>query len=195
MAMNFIEGGSSAFPGEQRPRDVDTPHADADAAPAFESRLRAAVRHRVATPVERSPRRQHERPEDGSLLALLASMPSLLVTTVPPDAQAAAPASLTPNDVAATVAAAWMASPSDGAASHASATGSGSQWTFALEDPLTPLGVLRVSGDPDAGWMLRVTAAQGMAPHHLAGRAERLRQRLLARGQPVTRLDVDEEEP
>jgi len=219
MAMNLIDGGSPLSSGGQLSGDACAP--DADAAPTFESRLRAAQQtaepmeedselarddppgrlparpapHRVAPHAERSPRRPQEQPEDGSPPAWLASTPSLPATTVPPDAQAAAPSPLTPNDVAAAVAVAWVASPSGSATGHAGFLGTEAQWTFALEDPLTPLALLRVSGDPAAGWTLRVTAGQGLSPHHLAGRAERLRRRLLARGQPVARLDVDEESP
>jgi hypothetical protein len=138
---------------------------------------------------QRSRRDERETMDSPNLLALLAATQPPIVPTGAEVASANAPQALTPHDVAATVAAAWVESPTGAVQVEAS----GSRWTFALADPLTPLATLRVSGDPESGWALRLTSGQGLPARQLAGRVERLRQRLLARGQPVTQLDIDEE--
>jgi hypothetical protein len=187
MAMNGIDPASTTAAAGRSfgPAGAPAP----DVAPLFEDRLPAA---RGGLPFEeRSPRRQRDRPEEAGLLALLAAAPPPWATPAPTGAGTAEPPGLTPHDIAATVAAAWVETPPDAA----DASLGGSQWTFAFDDPLTPLAALRLGGDPAAGWTLRVTGAPGFAPQQLAQRAERLRRRLLARGQPVSQLDIDEALP
>jgi hypothetical protein len=105
-----------------------------------------------------------------------------------PTATASAP--LTPQDVAASVTQAWL---HETTAPSATAPDAGSQWTFELGDPLTPLAALRVSGDATTGWALQLTAGNGLPARELAAQAQRLRQRLQARGQAVDRVEVDDD--
>lgn len=135
------------------------------------------------------PPRRHDAAGDGVPLQTLlaAAHPLPAAPDAPGTASSTAPA-LTPHDVAASVQGAWLREtpqPPAGAAA--------SQWTFALGDPLTPLAALRVSGTPGAGWALRLTAGQGWPAGALAVHADRLRQRLRARGQVVERLDIDDD--
>jgi hypothetical protein len=99
---------------------------------------------------------------------------------------AAAPLELTPHDLAATVRSLHRQEPGlrDGEA----------QWTLRLEDPLTPLASLRISGDALKGWRLQLTAAPGSPPQLLARHTARLAERLQARGQPVRELLLGDDE-
>jgi hypothetical protein len=103
----------------------------------------------------------------------------------------AQPNSLTRHDLVATVTSAWLQE----APTSAFAALEPAHWTFTLGDAMTPLAALRISGDAVAGWHLQLTASRGTSSQALAERGERLRTRLLERGQRVEGLTVDDEEP
>jgi len=139
---------------------------------------------------QRGTRRHTDTPPlpDGiALQTLLAAAHPLLLGE---SDDGAAPSTLTPHDVAASVTQAWMHEPS---AQEVPSAERGAQWTFTLGDPLTPLAVLRISGDAAAGWGLHLTAGNGLPARELATHTERLRRRLRARGQAVDRLEVDDD--
>lgn len=125
---------------------------------------------------------------DGVALQTLLAAAHPLLPGEPDDESTLSP--LTPHDVAASVTQAWMHEPS---AQEVPSAEHGAQWTFTLGDPLTPLAVLRISGDAAAGWGLHLTAGNGLPARELATHTERLRRRLRARGQAVDRLEVDDD--
>ena len=171
--------------------DAAQPRASAAADPRDERSRAHAPGH------ERAPQRNLRKhgdttppPEGVALQTLLAAAHPLLAgagDTAP--AAASTPSALTPHDVAASVAQAWLREP---AAQDAAGEARSAQWTFTLGDPLTPLAALRISGDAAAGWGLQLTAGNGLPARDLAAYTERLRQRLRARGQAVDRLEVDD---
>ncbi|MEW6704692.1 MAG: hypothetical protein AB1430_07570 [Pseudomonadota bacterium] len=173
------------------------PRADATrgAGPRFEARLAQqagdTLRDGTAVP---------PAAEQAAALQALLALPLRWPPAGPAPSQAAAPAtattpaaaaSLTPHDLAATLASAWVQEP---ASVPAPGLAPDRQWTFGLQDPMTPLALLRISGDARQGWHLQLGAAPGVAPRELALRAEQLRSRLQARGLQVQALAVDDAE-
>lgn len=173
---------------QRRERPRDDPRAAADTESRHAVALTWADAH---APLKQRRERDDDGSDDGA-----ASLQALLAAQRVQDASgsmnaAAAPAAttLTPHDVAATVSAAWVQD-----APTALGALQAPQWTFALGDALTPLATLKVSGDASQGWALQITAGRQVPAQQLAARAERLRLRLVARGQAVHTVDVEDDE-
>jgi hypothetical protein len=173
-----------------------TPHAASAGLPAPE--LQAAFdRHlqTLAANAQDPKRRAHHRkdepaaPNADGLQALLTA--HRLQPALPEAPAPVSPVSLTAHDVVASVSAAWLESPPADAL-HA---GADTRWTFALGDTRSPLATLRLDGDAQRGWAVQLTATPGVSAQQLAAHTERLRLRLVARGQAVRSVEVDEDAP
>ena len=176
---------------------ASTAHADATrartniATDAHDERPRAHGPNHDRTP-QRNVRKHADttRPPEGVALQTLLAAAHPLLAGASDTVAAPTPSTLTPHDVAASVTQAWLREPS---AQDVAGIDRNAQWTFTLGDPLTPLAALRISGDAAAGWGLQLTAGNGLPARDLAAYTERLRRRLLARGQAVDRLEVDDD--
>ncbi len=196
-----LEGASSRADAEPPPH----PQAASIEKPIARHERHAAHAQAKATPEPARSRRavgDDEQPHDDAPPADVPLAALLLAARLqPPQMQpvgqavpqlerpaAPAPQEMTPHDLRASLATAWMqASDPVGLTPD--------QWHFALAaDAHTPLAALRLSGDAVNGWALHVTAARGVAAQQLQDRGERLRSRLQARGQSVRELRIDDEE-
>ena len=126
--------------------------------------------------------------EAATLLALLGAVtwpPLQHAAPLKPEALPV-PLEITPHDLAATVRSLQRQEPGlhDGEV----------RWTVHIEDPLTPLSSLRISGDALQGWRLQLIAAPGSPPQLLARHTGRLATRLQSRGQPVRELLLGDDE-